>query len=82
MASTGLNLLLDIGFNREVAGDSALYWDKKEGSLSYIIEQSDSLDIEKIRELEDKAKKRITKKYMWQTVVDKYERIFIGEIMK
>ena len=32
LGSTDLNLLLDVGFNREVAEDSALYW-SKEGSL-------------------------------------------------
>lgn len=33
LESTDLNLLLDVGFNREVGGDSAIYWDKTNGNL-------------------------------------------------
>ena len=29
-----MNLLLGVGFNREVGGQGALYWEKKAGSLS------------------------------------------------
>ena len=29
LESTDLNLLLDVGFNKEVAEDGALYWNKE-----------------------------------------------------
>jgi len=34
LGSTELNMLLSVVFNREVAGDAVLYWDKKNGSLA------------------------------------------------
>ena len=37
LASTDLNLLLDVGFNREVAQETALYWGKGQGSLKELI---------------------------------------------
>ena len=33
LATTDLNLLLEVGFNEEVAKDSALYWKKEENNL-------------------------------------------------
>ena len=33
LGSTKLNLLLDVGFNREVAEDAALYWTKEDGGF-------------------------------------------------
>ncbi|POO86979.1 rhamnosyltransferase, partial [Clostridium sp. 2-1] len=44
LASTKLNLLLDVNFNREVGKDGAVFWNKKEGSLSELIDQLDLLD--------------------------------------
>lgn len=34
LGSTDLNLLVDVGFNKEVAEDCALYWSRKPGSLA------------------------------------------------
>ena len=36
LASTKLNLLLDVGFNREVAEEGALYWKKDELAKNYV----------------------------------------------
>ena len=44
LASTDLNLLLDVGFNREVAEDGALYWSKEENSLAALIENAEKYD--------------------------------------
>lgn len=35
LGSTDLNLLVDVGFNKEVAEDCALYWSHKPGSLVF-----------------------------------------------
>ena len=37
LGSTDLNLLVDIGFNREVAEDCALYWSKELGELRLFV---------------------------------------------
>lgn len=74
LATTNLNLLLDVGFNREVAGDTALYFKKQKGSLTDIINQELNVDI--IEELGKKAKERIRKEYSWEKITRNYEEIF------
>lgn len=78
LGSTSLNLLLDVGFNREVAEDSALYWEKTDGSLSELIDKADALSVDQIAELGGKAKNRIRDVYSWQYIADRYE----GEFLK
>ena len=80
LGCTELNLLLDVGFNREVAEEAALYWTKESGNLASLIEKADTLDPETIRELGNKAKKRIADAYSWQFIADEYERLFLKEI--
>ncbi|OUQ68484.1 glycosyl transferase [Eubacterium sp. An11] len=77
LGSTDLNLLLGVGFNREVAGDAALYWSKKAGSLAKMIEKADEMTDEEILSYGKKAKRRIQNAYTWDIIVDKYEKIFI-----
>lgn len=76
LGSTKLNLLLDVGFNREVAEDAALYWDKTPNSLSALINQADSLGTAEIEMFGKKAKQRIEEEYSWDIIVEKYEKIF------
>ncbi len=77
LGSTDLNLLLDVGFNNEVAGDSALYWNKKDGNLAALIDKADLLAAEEMKQLGVKAKKRIANGYSWDSIVDRYEEIFV-----
>lgn len=77
LGSTDLNLLLDVGFNREVAEESALYWKKDDGSLAQLIEYADSLSQEEIEFLGSKAKKRIEEAYSWEYISGQYEKVFI-----
>lgn len=76
LGSTDLNLLLDVGFNREVAEDAALYWTKEEGNLAALIERADVLSAGQIDEYARRAKKRITDHYSWQFIADRYEDVF------
>lgn len=80
LASTDLNLLLDVGFNREVAEDGALYFNKCNTSLSSIIEEVDSYALSYIEEMGLNAKKRIKNKYSWSYIVNKYENLFMENI--
>lgn len=75
LASTKINLLLDVGFNKEVAQDSALYWNKKDGNLSKLINRTDKLSEKEIKELDKKSTERITKEYSWEKIVDEYEKV-------
>lgn len=76
LASTNLNLLLDVAFNREVGEDAAVYWKKDGGSLKEILNRMDSLEDSERKELGSKAKERIIKAYSWEKIVEDYEQIF------
>ena len=79
LGCTDLNLLLDVGFNREVAEEAALYWTKESGNLAQLIEQADKLDADTIAAMGEKAKKRIADAYSWQFIADEYEKLFCKE---
>lgn len=76
LGATKLNLLYDVGFNREVAEDAALYWSLDEGNLAKLIDTADKLSKEKIEEFGQKAKKRIQDEYSWEYICNKYVGIF------
>ena len=76
LSSTKLNLLIDVGFNREVAGDSALYWNYNEGSLKGLIEQSDYMSDSQREEFGYKSKKKIENNYSWKFIGDKYKKLW------
>lgn len=76
LGATKLNLLLDVGFNKEVGQDGALYWNKENGDLANLICECDKITYEQVLELSEKAKKRIEEEYSWENIIDKYERIF------
>ena len=75
LASTKINLLLDVGFNREVGAGSALYWSKEENNLSNVIQLVDRMGEEHILNLGKRAKKRIEDVYNWQYIADKYKEV-------
>lgn len=76
LASTNLNLLLDVGFNKEVARDSALYWNKEEGNLAALLAKAEQMPADQIQVLGSLAKERIRKYYSWEYITDRYEQIF------
>lgn len=75
LATTDLNLLLDVGFNREVGMDGAIYFNKNSGNLAALIDSD--ITNKQIKELACKAKKRIEDEYSWGKIVDRYEELFI-----
>ena len=76
MASTKLNLVLDVPFNREVAGESALYWTKDKNKLKEIITLAESCS-ENIRNNKGmKAIEIIKEKYNWKKVSNAYKNQF------
>lgn len=77
LGSTELNLLLDVGFNKEVAEDAALYWTKEEGNLSSLIEKADKLSQKEIKLLGEKSTKRINNAYSWKKIIEDYEKVFM-----
>ena len=79
LGCTDLNLLLGVGFNREVAEDAALYWNKDSGNLARLIHEADALSQEEISALGEKAKKRIADAYSWQYITSEYEKLFLNK---
>lgn len=77
LGSTDLNLLLGVGFNKEVAEHAAVYWSKKSGNLAELIDKCDKLSEEKIKELGERAKKRISEAYSWEFISEKYREEFL-----
>lgn len=75
LASTDLNLLLDVGFNREVAEDGALYWNKGDGNLAGLIDQCEYISETERQDISLKAKKRIEDEYSWKYICDKYFKV-------
>ena len=76
LATTKLNLLLDVEFNKEVAKDGAIYWNKEERSLCNILDKIENIAKEDKEKYEELSKKRIEEEYNWDKIINKYEEIF------
>lgn len=76
LSCTKLNLLLNVGFNKEVGQNSALYWDKSFGNLSSLINKVDKLDSQKIEKYNQISTNRIKNNYTWDIIAQKYFKIF------
>ena len=77
LGSTKLNLLLDVGFNREVAEGAAIYWSKQKGDLASLIDKSDQMSQDDIERYGKMAKQRIKDAYSWEYITGQYRKIFI-----
>lgn len=62
-------------FNMEVAGETALYWTKREGELEEKIRYVLAND-EFLRPLGEKARKRAAEFYNWETIASEHEDYF------
>ena len=79
LGSTRLNLLLDVGFNREVAEDTALYWTKEEGALASLLDEAEDFAIEEMEELGERARQRMKEQYSEEYIVRRYEELLLHE---
>ena len=80
LGSTRLNLLLDVGFNREVAEEGALYWTKEESSLAALIDRLEGCTEEEKDALGQLAKERIIQEYDWKHIIGLYEAVFLNDL--
>ena len=76
LGSTDLNLLVDVGFNKEVAENCALYWSRRPGSLAKLIDKADQMSEDEIAEMGRRAKKRVAEEYTWNKICGQYEDVF------
>jgi len=77
LGSTDLNLLVDVGFNKEVAEECALYWNRTEGNLAELINKADQMKTEEIEKIGYSAKKRVAEEYTWEKICGMYEEAFL-----
>lgn len=77
LASTKLNLLLDVKFNKEVGADGAIYFTKEEENLKNLINYADKLKEVSIKNFEISSKERILNEYSWEKIVKDYEVTFM-----
>jgi len=77
LATTPLNLLVQVGFNEEVAGNGALYWNKSKGNLSQLINKADHMIQTNRDEYETVAKRRMKEFYSWEHIIHAYETLFV-----
>lgn len=80
LASTRINMLLDVIFNKEVGSNGAVYFTKEEGSLAKLIHDVEKYNHNKINNLEMLAKKRIIEAYSWDKIVKDYENVFLNSL--
>ncbi len=78
MGATKLNLLLDVGFNKEVGEAAAMYWSKTDGELAALIDRADALPGEQYERYGVMAKDRIRASYSWEFISSQYESLFLG----
>lgn len=76
LAATKLNLLYDVGFNREVAENSGLYWNKKRGNLASLIDKVDTFSDSTLRSYDALSTAVIRDRYSWSHIVNEYEKEF------
>lgn len=76
LASSDLNLLLDVGFNKEVAEDSAVYWNKTPGNLAEAIDRADVISENEIASLAAASTARIANAYSWEFIASEYAKVW------
>lgn len=76
LATTDLNLLLDVGFNREVGEDGSVYFTKESGNLAKLVDTLDNYDEVAATKYGDIAKARIASEYTWEYIISQYESLF------
>nr|MCR5430223.1 DUF1972 domain-containing protein [Eubacterium sp.] len=79
LGRTDVNLVYDVSFNKEVAGDGAIYWTEEYALLRNLIKRCDEATIDKRYQLGVKAKNRVDGHYTWDRITDEYEELFLGK---
>ncbi|MCS4488047.1 beta 1-4 rhamnosyltransferase Cps2T [Streptococcus sciuri] len=77
LSQTKLNLVLGVDFNRSVAKDSSLYWEKQTGDLAELITKAERMPNQV--DYSNRAKEIIINNYTWEKIVGEYEDLFLHE---
>ena len=77
LATTNINLLLNVDFNIEVGREAAIYWGKQSMNLAEIINTVDDFSEKYIDKLGNEAKQVIKEFYTWDYITSQYEELFV-----
>lgn len=77
LGSTKINLLYNVGFNKEVGEDSSLYWSLEDESLANKLNEVEEISTEKEENFGKLAKQQIIDNYSWEKIVNDYEEQFM-----
>lgn len=75
LATTELNLLYDVEFNKEIGMEATYYWDNSENSLQSLIDYTDNLDDKIIKEKKTQSMNIILNKFSWEMIRANYESL-------
>ncbi|MCB5237684.1 beta 1-4 rhamnosyltransferase Cps2T [Niallia circulans] len=78
LASTNLNLLLDVNFNREVGEETAVYFNKNIGNLAHVIDNVEEFEGKTVNDFSSLSTLRIKEAYSWEKIVNDYENTFLN----
>ena len=74
LTGTKINLLYDVEFNKEVACDYALYWNKNKDDLKNLIDQVDNNPDIQSRFIGKSS--YIESRFAWNLIIQMYEEVF------
>lgn len=77
LGRTDLNLVFDVSFNKEVAGDGAIYFTEEYGLLRHLINKCDQMTIDQRYQLGLIARGRVDDFYSWDKIANAYEALFL-----
>ena len=75
MASTKINLLYNVSFNKEVGAEQCLYFNDECGNLANLINYVENNYNILVKKLNPKSV--VEQKYSWESIVNQYEQFFI-----
>ncbi|MGL2318768.1 beta 1-4 rhamnosyltransferase Cps2T [Oenococcus oeni] len=78
LSMTRLNMLIDVSFNKAVAKDGAMYWTKVVGNLTAQINETEIYDEKRIADYTKAARKRVADEFTWESIITKYEGLFVS----
>lgn len=76
LASTKVNLLYDVGFNKEVAEEAAYYFTAETGSMQNAMKRIEAMTGDEREEMGQKARYRIQSAFSHKKIVGLYEQLF------
>lgn len=75
MASTKINLLYNVSFNKEVGAEQCLYFNDECGNLANLINYVENNYNILVKKLNPKSV--VEQKYSWESIVNQYEQFFV-----